>query len=539
MSQTVTVPGVSGTIALTFTGTANIGLAQQIANSLAAAWHTTLDVVDYTGGPVPAVTPPDTSEELVLNASVSGVVNVPAAAPGVSEYLVLPQNDPNSLTINGNPNLQIIGGANENLTINDPLVVNLGGGSPTDHDLVTALASDSPYLITMREGAESVVASGSGTIFGGSLTDLINLSGANTGTNNLVVSQGSDTVDAGAGNVTVNNLVGSNHNLDQGFFGALTVDDLGTNDTISSGFGSLVVTAGGTGASISGLGAITVDAAGGSGDTVSYGPGGGTFLSSTASSNDLVFTNFANNMSLDASNTTGDTIIGDVGAITVNAGNAASLLVYSGPSIGDPGMDFIGGSGFSTVVGQTGADSVTGGSGQLDFISNANESVTGTGALGGSTLFGATGSYLDFAGTSGAMLLMGNAGNETLNAAGGTGFDQFYAGAVGADSTAGESLIGGNGANSFVAGTGADTFLGGSGTNVYSFVGSILGGSSQQDVIQNFLGGSNDLAFMGGTGTDTVGVTGGTNVTFTLSDGTTIEFVGLTQAQLTGHVFAT
>jgi hypothetical protein len=536
MSQTVTVPGVSGTIALTFTGTANIGLAQQIANSLAAAWHTTLDVVDYTGGPVPAVTPPDTSEELVLNASVSGVVNVPAAAPGVPEYLVLPGNDPNSLTINGNPNLTILGGGSGNISINDSTVVDLGGNDPANTDAVTVTNADSPYMITMRTGTETVVASGSGTIFGGSLTDLINLSGANTGTNNLVVSQGSDTVDAGSGNVTVNNLVGSNHNLDQGFFGALTVDDLGAHDTISSGFGSLVVTAGGTGASISGLGAITVDAAGGSGDTVSYGPGGGTFLSSTASSNDLVFTNFAS-MSLDASNTTGDTIIGDVGAITVNAGNAASLLVYSGPTIGDPGMDFIGGSGFSTVVGQTGADSVTGGSGQLDFIANAGESVTGTGALGGSTLFGATGSYLDFAGTSGAMLMMGNAGNETLNAAGGTGFDQFYAGATGADSAFGESLIGGNSANSFVAGTGADTFLGGSGTNVYTFVQSALDSSSQHDVIQNFLGGSNDLAFVGGT--DTVSATSGTNVTFTLGDGTTIEFVGYNQAQLTGHVFST
>jgi hypothetical protein len=81
MSGTVTVPGVgNSTLSLSFVGSANLGLAHQISNALAqAASSSTLDVVNYTGGPVPVVPAGDTLE-LVLNTAVAGQITVPAAA---------------------------------------------------------------------------------------------------------------------------------------------------------------------------------------------------------------------------------------------------------------------------------------------------------------------------------------------------------------------------------------------------------------------------------------------------------------------------
>ena len=60
----------------------------------------------------------------------------------------------------------------------DPTNIDLGDdGSTTNTDLVTVTFADTPYS-TMRAGTESVVASGSGTIFGGPKSDLINMTGA-------------------------------------------------------------------------------------------------------------------------------------------------------------------------------------------------------------------------------------------------------------------------------------------------------------------------------------------------------------------------
>jgi len=544
MSASVTVPGPSsngtpaGSISLSFIGTANLTVAKQISDALAAAsGGGTLYSTTYSGGAVPTVTPGDTTEELVLGAGVTGAITVPAAASGVAEILVIPTDVTGPVTIYGNPGLQITGG-NGNITVIDPAVVDFGGNSTTNApNAVTLTSADSPYTVVAGPGAvETVYGIGPGLstsyIYGGVSGDLINLTGA-TG-NYVVTSEAAlgDTVFAGSGNVTIDNLSASHDAIDQGAFGALTVDDAGTGDSISTGFGTAVVTAAGIDGQISGFGEITVNAAGGTGDTVAFGIGG-TFYSSASSSGSMVFSDFGN-VSVNASNTTSDTIIGDTGSLTVNAGNAASLLVFSGPSVGDPGLVFIGGSGFSTVVGQTGADSVTGGSGQLDFIANVGESVTGTGALQGSTLFGASGSYLDFAGSAGNLEFLGNAGSETLNASGSTGFNQFYAGSVGADSLTGESIVGGSNINSYVAGTGADTFTETGGTNVYSFVGSILGSSASHDVLTNFLTGTNDLVFI--SGTDTATFTGGTNTVLSLTDGTTIEFVGLTSSQVQSHI---
>src|SRR5208283_35900 len=168
LSGSVTVPGVTSTpsITLSFIGTANLGLAQQIASALAAAQTgATLDVANYTGGALPPVPSGDTTQELVLSPTVSGAAVVPAAASGVTEVLVLQNTNP--VTVYGSPGLEVIGGA-ANVTVIDPTYIDLGAdGSTTNTDLVSVTQADTPYVVTMRAGTETVFASGSGTIFGG------------------------------------------------------------------------------------------------------------------------------------------------------------------------------------------------------------------------------------------------------------------------------------------------------------------------------------------------------------------------------------
>jgi len=325
MSGSVTVPGVSGsTVALSFMGSANIGLAQQIANALAVAQGAgTLDVVTYTGGPLPSVPAGDTLE-LILSPTVSGLVSVPAAPLGVSEVLVLPfgagsgieGGDPNAVTVSGSPALTVIGGGPGALTIQDPNFVDVGAGiGPTDSVTATFTLADSPYVVAMGQGFETVFASGIGTINGGPGTDFIDVTG------------GSNVVFAGAGTTTVDtnsfqsDVVGGSASvlsvLDTGFLdtvsagsgttnvtaqgssfmalggtGSFNVDDKGVFDTIAAGTGSTAVTAGGVTGIVFGsptsADPLLVDGAGGFADTVAFGTAGGTFSSSTASSNDLL-----------------------------------------------------------------------------------------------------------------------------------------------------------------------------------------------------------------------------------------------------------
>src|SRR5208282_50318 len=107
------------------------------------------------------------------------------------------------------PGLEVIGGA-ANVTVIDPTYIDLGAdGSTTNTDLVSVTQADTPYVVTMRAGTETVFASGSGTIFGGPKTDLIDLANAGVGTSNLVVSEatgGGDTVYGGLGSVTIQNI---------------------------------------------------------------------------------------------------------------------------------------------------------------------------------------------------------------------------------------------------------------------------------------------------------------------------------------------
>jgi len=541
MSGSVTVPGPSSPIHLTFSTPLNVSLADQIAFALAeAAANHTLTVVDYTGGPTIPTLPSGSTEELVLSPTVSGSVTIPAAASGVAEVLVLNNSQP--ITIHGTPGLEILGG-DKNVTIIDPTIIDLANnGLTTNTDSVTVTAGDSPYVVAMRPGSETVVGLGSGTIAGGVGANFINVSGAGVGTNNLIISQGfNDVITAGAGSVSV--AASGAHAVVQGGTGSLTVDDTGLKDSIYAGAGNAAVTTSGLDALVLGSsGVLTVNAAGGVGDTVGFGPGGGMFTSSTESFNGLVFGGTGAPVTVNASNTWSDTIVGDTGGLVVNAGSASNLLVW-GP-IGGPGLNFVGGSGgpggtTATVVGQSGHDTIGAGTGSLLSWVGPNETLQASSGGGSVTLFGASNSDINYTAASGSLLFVANSGNETLNAAGSSTNDVMWGGI---DSTAGNSLVGGSGNDLMVAGTGADTFNTGSGSNEFVFIASVLGSSAQHDVITNFIGGNDSVVLSGGISTVSAssgGIGPAAFTTLTLSDNTQITFLGVSSAsQLTGHIFS-
>jgi hypothetical protein len=530
MSGSVTVPGVTGsTVALSFVGTANLGLAQQIANALAAAKTAGTLIVDenYTGGPLPSVPAGDTLE-LILATSVSGVVSVPTIA-GVSEVLVLPfgasdpAGDPNAVTISGSPALTVIGGGPGSLTIQDPNTFDVGAGiGPTDSVSATFTIADSPYNVVMGQGFETVIAGGTGTVTGGPGTDFIDVTGA------------FNTVFAGSGTTTVDTASFKSEAVG-GSASVLSVNDTGFLDTVAASTGTTNVTAAGSSLLTFGnTGSLNVLDEG-IRDTVAFGSGGGTFTATSSSTDALVFAGVGS-VSVDAGNSLNDTIIGGTGALTVSAGSASGLVVF-GP-VGGTGMDFIGGSGSATVVGQAGSDTVAGGSGPLDIFTGPNETLSASGGSGGTTLFGASGADMNYTGSAGSLLFVAGVGNDTLNASG-SSTDNTYWAAIG--TPAGNSLTGGSGDNTFAAGTGPDTFSGGAADNAYVFISSILGSSAQTDVISNFLTGTSSLVLSGGVSTvsaSTGGSGAGAFTTLTLSDNTQITFLGVSStSQLTGHVF--
>jgi hypothetical protein len=600
-SGSSTVPGVSGsTLSLSFVGSANVGLAQQIADALAAASSaSTLDVVSYTGGPIPAAPSGTTVEELVLSSTVSGSITVPAAQAGVDAVLVVANTQ--AITIHGSANLSIVGGGPGALTIDDPNLVVIGASiGPTGTVSMTFSAADSPYQVAMGQGFETVNSQGSGTITGGTGPDVVNVSGPNN-----VIEAGSDgttvnatgfaaSIDGTAGNLVVNDagyldtitggattsaavttsgfrgLViggtgsgGSVTALDngfhntieggsgstavtlQGFFGEaagggaglMSVLDEGFQSSIFAAAGDLSVTTASANAEVlGGTGLMSVNAAGSTGDFVAFGSGGGVFSSSASSSGAIVFAGAGAAVSVNAANTTNDTIVGGSGAITINAGSASGLLVY-GPLSG-LGMDFIGGSNPVTVVGQAGHDTINAGTGPLTAYLTPNETLAAGSAGGNPTIFGNSNVDVTYTGTAGSFVFIANVGNETLNASGSSTNNTYFAGV---DSTGTNMITGGSGNDFFVAGAGADTFTGGTGQDAFVFASANLAGTAMTDVITNFLTGNSNVLLNGVTtvSASTSGSGSGASTTLTLSDNTKIEFLGVSSvSELHGRIFS-
>ncbi len=471
MSATVTIPGYSGSIDLTFSTTYNLQLANQIAAALNAAATTlgALYVEDYTGGLTIPTVPSGSIEELVLRPSVSGSITVPAAASGVTEVLVLQNTQP--ITIHGSPNLSIIGGG-ANVTVIDPTdIVYADNGKTTNTDAVTVTAGDSPYFVAMRAGSETVVGDGSGTIAGGLGANFINVTGADSASNNLIFSQGfHDLVQTGVGNATV--VATGSHATIEGSTGKLVVNDHGLLDSIfASNASSLAVTTAGEQTLVLGSsGPMTVDDSGQQ-NTISTGTAP-TASITTGGSQALVFGN-SSNLALTDSGLR-DTISAGTGAFTL-AASGADAFVWAGSASSFTGVDagsydtivgggpttitlagasgvFAAGSGATSVVATASSELIYGGSGPMSIDAAGSINLTVGGGSGAETVHAGSGLNIEVFGSAGGLDFIGGSGSGATvigyaasnTVSGGDGGLLYAAGAPGSSATVtGTSSIGG------------------------------------------------------------------------------------------------
>jgi len=588
--SSVTIPGVSGSsLSLSFVGSANLGLATQIANALAAAASAnTLDVVSYSGGPLPAIPSGDTTLELVLSSSISGQITVPAAPSGVAEFLVV--NNTQALTIHGSPALQLIGGGPGSLTIDDPAIVDIGASvGSTGTVVMTFSTADSPYQVAMGQGFETVNSQGSGTITGGTGPDVINVS--TTGSNNVI--------EAGSDGTTIN-AAGFASSID-GSNGALTVNDSGYLDSITGGvLDSAAVTTSGYRADVTGgsgpaSGLTDLDTglrntiqAGGGATSVTLDGSFGRTRGGTGSFNVLDQT--ANNTIIGG--TTGLTAVTIAAAATGTdlygrAGNMAVLdlgadaLIGSGQgtavmSINGAGTQVYGGSGNLDVI--IGAASViAAGLGANTTVDASSASATGALVFGGFDSVAASDGTLSVLGGADSLIAATGGSNATIDA--GSGFTGVYigtgasvnpiAGNVVVDGGSGAlqvNFIGGVGSATVFGGEGAATLFGVDGTNAM-FVGSTAasapggflfanGSNAGSETLNAGSSTTNDTLFaahgndslVAGSGTDFIDVglnTGSLGSAQTVTGGTTVvggaghDLMVFTQAAFAGGAVIT
>jgi hypothetical protein len=244
-------------------------------------------------------------------------------------------------------------------------------------------------------------------------------------------------------------------------------------------------------------------------------------------------------------NAAGQTLIGGTvtGALNVYVLNTSELASTAA------GNDLVvAGAATTAILDDTSSNTIFGGSGVLyAAVGTSVTSASIVGGTGGNYIYGADGSTLTFyASTTDTApnVLVGNAGSETLNGAASDGNLLFFAGqapdavgSVGA-ATYNESLVGGSGNDSFVSGSGFETMVGGAGNNLFdiSAQDSTVGGASI--TIADFgASAGNEYEFSGFSGNPVVSETDGSNgVTLTLTDNTTVIFLGETAAGLNGHL---
>jgi Ca2+-binding RTX toxin-like protein len=310
MTTYVTVPGANNTyITNPYNTPYNLVVAEQIASVLLTAKSSeTLLVENYTGGSLPSVPSGDVGEIAV---TVTGTSNV--VVPAGYTFTAVDQTVPGPITISGGGSLFI---GNQNTTYLGKAAsgtVSIAAGDGND---LIALPTGTTYEVGLGNGNDTVYGNGSGTVTGGTGSNLF--FGDSAGGANEFNSYGSnDTIVAGAGSVSVNTY--------------------GANPLVYGGSGSLQYIGGAPGnpTIVGGTGTETLF--GGSGQNLTY---------------------------YDASNTTPDSTILAAGAgnETLNAGGAKNGVelaagVGTVTMIGTSGNDvFFGGSGVATMVGNGGTD---------------------------------------------------------------------------------------------------------------------------------------------------------------------------------------
>lgn len=326
---------------------------------------------------------------------------------------------------------------------------------------------------------------------------------------------GGDTVVAGA--AVTYNAAGGNDNVDfiagdNVFFG----NDL-SGDTITGGAGhDSIFTGAGSSLVFSGAGNTLIDLndAGANSDTVYLGDGHAT-VNATGVSDTVV------------AGSNGQAIFGGSGNLLIN-------ILDHETSSGAASDTITAGSGTTTVFDSVGGSAIFGGSGALTFVGGASTNfqadtiVAGSGAT---AIFGASGNNLVFSTTTSNdnLTVVAGQGNETLN--GGTAQNFSLFGST-TDTTGSLVAYGGTGNDYFVIGDGSESIHAGSGSDTFGLF--------------TTLAGHGDITIFGWTAADSVSTDASNqtnvedgkvvngNYTVTLSDETTVTFMGVTS--LSGHI---
>jgi Ca2+-binding RTX toxin-like protein len=379
-------------------------------------------------------------------------------------------------------------------------------------------------------------AAAGGTLLGTSLTD--HMRGA-AGPDAMWGRGGDDVLDGGAGDDVLDGGIGndvlsggSGNDSLQGSWGADRLDGGAGADTVNGGYGSDVLAASGDGDTL--LGGDWAPS--GVPDTVDYsaaGAGVTVLLSSTIENND---TEYHFDGTRGYAHVTGTGQVAGMAAhdtlININGVIGTAFDDYLSDSTTSFYFDEIldGGAGNDTLVSHGGGnygystrDTLIGGAGDdryvLSIYALTDNAVSIVEAAGqGHDTIGITGGHAVFtvpanvedviSGAIASVELTGNALDNRL--AGGNGRDVLRGG------DGDDTLAGGGGSDDLSGGTGADRFL-------YT---PYADGSAQQDVIADFNGAQGDRIVLSGVVVAAIG-TAGANALLTLSDGETIELVGV------------
>jgi len=273
--------------------------------------------------------------------------------------------------------------------------------------------------------------------------------------------------------------------------------------------------------------------------------GGDMTFNATGTNNEVVFSDGTN--LYNGGTSSSDVIAAGSGYDTINAGTGDNNTVFggghasisfddSGPA-GSGDIAYLGsgtntvstGPGADTVVANGGGNVIFGGSGTLTLVAEAYATpVTNTidGASGGTTMFGGVNNDISFyspaSGTSADQVFVAGAGNETLDGGASAGGFSYFGSA---DPTSADSIIGGNASSDyFQSGLGTENFVLNGAATLFDLTTST--GGHSVITIDNW-----NTALDTITG-DTVGASFGTlpdgDVSLTLSDGTVVDFIGLT-----------
>ncbi len=318
--------------------------------------------------------------------------------------------------------------------------------------------------------------------------------------------------------------------------------DASAGDTIMAGGASNIITAaagqvyvGGNSGALTffgGTGASTVDGGTGSA-TILGGSGGGDFTGGSAGRNILVsqgasggnttLTGGGNGDALFGSAAGNDTLIARVGRESILGGGGVTNIVGGATAAG---VIFTGGGPTTVTGGEAGGDTIVGGAGSLDVNAQKGDAIFGNGGsmtvnastTGADSIIGGAGT-LSVNGRGGNMLVVASQSNSNIQA--GSGAALVFGSS---DAAAATAVTGGGGWLGVVVGKGTMGVQEHGGMAVYDVVKGAAGGTA---LLYGFNVNTDKISLFGYQSSDIHVSSGGGSTLLSLSDGTKIELVGV------------